>query len=169
MRPVTRALAVVAVVMALGGCTTGRGPSNPSAGPPIGASPGSVSPVPGSVSPVPGSSSATESPPTGCLVGTVSVIWTPDQPSPPAVCVRAHAEISVVLAAPYLHQWSPPVSSDSTVAAVATSGANQEGTMYATVNATRAGTTVVTALAQPREGADDPRPVPWRLAVTVVP
>ena len=87
---------------------------------------------------------------------------------PLPVCVRIHAEIQVVLAAPQLHRWSPPVSSDTAVAMVSTVGDNQEGTMYATVATIRAGAAVLTAVAQPRDGAEDPRPVPWRLEITVV-
>jgi hypothetical protein len=87
---------------------------------------------------------------------------------PSGVCVRVHAEIHVVLAAPQLHRWTSPASSDTTVAVVSAVGDNQEGTMYATVTAVRAGAAVLTTVAQPREGADDPRPVPWRLEITVV-
>jgi hypothetical protein len=87
-------------------------------------------------------------------------------PSP--VCARLYAEIHLVLAAPQLHRWTPPASSDTTVAVVDAVGDNQEGTLYATVSAVQAGTAVLTTVAQPREGADDPRPVPWRLEITVV-
>jgi hypothetical protein len=84
------------------------------------------------------------------------------------VCVRVPNEIKLVLVAPQLHRWTPPTSSDTGVAVVTMVGTNQEGTMYASVTVGRAGTAVLTAVAQPREGADDPRPVPWRLAVTAV-
>jgi len=176
MRQPSRALAVLVVVVVLAGCRSAGGASDtrqtagPSstyaAGSPArersaGASSGPAAPAPGSTPPA-------GAPPTGCQAGTVTVSWAPDRPSPQAVCVRVRSEITVVLAAPQLHEWTPPASSDTGVAAVTTFGANQEGTMYATVIAARAGTTVLTAVAQPREGADDPRPVPWRLAVTVV-
>jgi hypothetical protein len=98
----------------------------------------------------------------------VEVSWAPQQPSPPGICVRVRAEITIMLAAPQLHRWTPPASSNTAVAVVTTYGDNQEGTLYATVTAVRAGTTTLTTVAQPREGADDPRPVPWRLEITVV-
>jgi hypothetical protein len=161
MRHPSRALAVLMLVVMLAGCHGAGGP------PGTRQTAGSSSTYPAG-SPAPGLTPPAGASTTGCQADPVTVSWAPDRPSPQAVCVRVPAEIKLVLVAPQLHRWTPPASSDTGVAVVTTVGADQEGTMYVTVTVGRTGTTVLTAVAQPREGADDPRPVPWRLAVTAV-
>jgi len=170
------AVVVAAVaLLAAGGCARARKGGGAIASPPAsaGASATVVSPGQpgGPASPVPAGSAGGAGAgwaSAGCLAGVVPMAWMPGQPSPEAVCVHVGSEISVVLHAPELHLWTPPGSSDPAVAVVVGAGVDQEGAAHATVNAVRPGTAVLSAVAQPRDGAPDPRAVPWRLVVTVV-
>jgi hypothetical protein len=112
-------------------------------------------------------SAAVPAPPVGCQISDVHLSWAPGQPSPAPVCLRIGAQVSITLYPPELHLWTTPVSSRPQVAAVVASGSNQEGAMAITVHTAAPGSTVLSSVAQPSDGAPDPHDVPWQLTVTV--
>jgi hypothetical protein len=94
--------------------------------------------------------------------------WSPDHPSPPALCARVGARIVVSLYPPDLHRWTPLSNTDASVVAVGPEGVSQEGVLATTVTATRPGHAVIASSAHPTDAAPDPRVVAWRLAIDVV-
>jgi len=103
-----------------------------------------------------------------CQDGVVNVGWRPGLAELDDVCVHAGAQIDARLVPPDLHLWTPPASSAQSVAAVVTSGSNQEGVLVATIKTIQPGSAVITSIAEARDGAPDPRPARWQLTVTVI-
>jgi hypothetical protein len=103
-----------------------------------------------------------------CQDGVVNVVWRPGQAEVDSACVHVGAEVVLRLFPPDLHLWTVPVSSSQTVAAVVTSGSNQEGVMVATIRTIQPGSAVITSTAKARDGAPDPRAVMWQLTITVI-
>jgi hypothetical protein len=172
---------LVLAMLALGGCANTRNVSGPPPGVAATTQVPTTQPEPSAGSPAPtsgglpsggpvGSTGAAGKPsqPTGCLAGQLPVSWAEGQAPTNAICVHVGAQVAINLYPPQLHEWTTPSSSDPAVAAVATSGANQEGAMAATVNALHAGTAAVSTVAQAKDGAPDPQPVAWRLVITVI-
>jgi hypothetical protein len=137
--------------------------SAPSAGMPSGSAGASPSAGTGSAETAAATSSQAD-----CAGGHVAVSWNGQQAPTNAICVHVGAEIAINLYPPQQHQWTMPTSSDPTVATVATSGASQEGVMAATVEAQRAGTAAISAVAKAMDGAPDPASTQWHLDITVV-
>jgi hypothetical protein len=159
--------ATLLIALGLSGCSSTRAPAIAP-----GSSVESTIPTTGESAPVgiaTSTGTAVKTPqPSGCLAGRVAVSWTEGQDPTSALCVHVGAQVAINLYPPQLHEWTTPSSSDPPVATVATSAANQEGAMAATVNALRTGTATISAVAHAKDGAPDPQPTPWRLVITVI-
>jgi hypothetical protein len=139
-------VALAAALCVVAGCTDRSG------NPPMSALPSGTPLAPSSV----------------CQDGVVSVVWKPGQPELDSVCVHVGAQIVVRLVPPELHLWTAPVSSSQSVAAVVTTGSNQEGVLVATIKTIQTGSALIISTAKARDGEPDPRPVSWQLTITVI-
>jgi hypothetical protein len=103
-----------------------------------------------------------------CKAGRIPESWAAGLASTNTICVHVGAEIAINVYPPQLHEWPAASGSGLAVAAVATSGANQERAMSVTLNALRTGPRAVNAAVQAKDGAPDPQPASWQLVTTVV-